>query len=380
MLQAWLDHRRNTWTDEHGRRPVTQLDPLLPEAQVDPDERSRRRLAGRSVGRDRPDRHRSSGSAARRGRSSGSGLHGDGARHGNGPDRRCRGLVVPRQDQPRRCDPGALQSFTVDEDDDLRIACRPFVRGRIHHRRRVCGEWYVDRNGGLEITPGFYQLRADDHMGNVLGRLRTPPAQTYTSVTFPEGFTIDRMGRRVDTVVERMDEADFITAATTAPRDGRGGCRPDAPRWKGCSSPTPTPSPTPTVRRAADRADDRPDGTRRRPGGHRGQGRRRSAITPYEVLIVASMIEREAAVPEDRAKISRVILNRLFVSGSIRTTRFPLQIDAAVLYGRDQVGLDPDTAVLRAASDRHAVEHLHPGRSARPHRSPTRAVRRFALR
>ena len=49
--------------------------------------------------------------------------------------------------------------------------------------------WYVERKGGLEITPGFYQLPTDDHMGNVLSRLRTPPEQTYRRVTFPEGFT-----------------------------------------------------------------------------------------------------------------------------------------------------------------------------------------------
>ena len=33
--------------------------------------------------------------------------------------------------------------------------------------------------------------------------------------------------------------------------------------------------------------------------------------SPYQVLIVASLIEREAAVPEDRAKIARVIYNRI---------------------------------------------------------------------
>ena len=35
-------------------------------------------------------------------------------------------------------------------------------------------------------------------MGNVLGRLRTPPEQTYTKVTFPEGFTVAQMADRLD--------------------------------------------------------------------------------------------------------------------------------------------------------------------------------------
>ena len=38
-------------------------------------------------------------------------------------------------------------------------------------------------------------------MGNVLGRLRTPPSETYTKVTFPEGFTVaaDRRARSTAT-------------------------------------------------------------------------------------------------------------------------------------------------------------------------------------
>src|SRR5690606_7334315 len=35
------------------------------------------------------------------------------------------------------------------------------------------------------------------------------------------------------------------------------------------------------------------------------------SLTPYEVLIVASLVEAEAKVPEDRARIARVIYNRM---------------------------------------------------------------------
>jgi UPF0755 protein len=46
---------------------------------------------------------------------------------------------------------------------------------------------------------------------------------------------------------------------------------------------------------------------------------------PYDVVIVASMIEREARFPEDRPKIARVIYNRLAIE-------MALQIDATVQY------------------------------------------------
>ena len=48
-------------------------------------------------------------------------------------------------------------------------------------------------------------------------------------------------------------------------------------------------------------------------------------ISPYEALIVASLVESEAKVPEDRAKIARVIYNRL-------DQGMTLGIDATVLY------------------------------------------------
>jgi UPF0755 protein len=48
-------------------------------------------------------------------------------------------------------------------------------------------------------------------------------------------------------------------------------------------------------------------------------------ITPYQLLIVASMVEREAQIPGDRAKIAAVIYNRL-------AQGMPLGIDASIYY------------------------------------------------
>lgn len=48
-------------------------------------------------------------------------------------------------------------------------------------------------------------------------------------------------------------------------------------------------------------------------------------VSPYEVLIIASLIEEEAQLDEDRAKISRVIYNRLELG-------IPLGIDATIVF------------------------------------------------
>lgn len=52
-------------------------------------------------------------------------------------------------------------------------------------------------------------------------------------------------------------------------------------------------------------------------------------ISPYQLLIVASMVEREAKVPGDRAKIAAVIYNRLRAG-------MPLGIDATIYYAVEQ--------------------------------------------
>jgi UPF0755 protein len=51
--------------------------------------------------------------------------------------------------------------------------------------------------------------------------------------------------------------------------------------------------------------------------------------TPYQLLTVASMVEREAQVPGDRAKIAAVIYNRLRLG-------MPLGIDATIYYAVEQ--------------------------------------------
>jgi len=59
-------------------------------------------------------------------------------------------------------------------------------------------------------------------------------------------------------------------------------------------------------------------------------------LGPYDVLIVASMIERETVVPAERALVSAVIYNRLAAD-------MPLAIDATLRYGLGVPGTRPLT-------------------------------------
>ena len=56
-------------------------------------------------------------------------------------------------------------------------------------------------------------------------------------------------------------------------------------------------------------------------------------LTPYDVLIIASMVEREALAPDERPLIAAVIYNRLHAG-------MPLGIDATIRYGLNIPGTE----------------------------------------
>jgi uncharacterized YceG family protein len=59
-------------------------------------------------------------------------------------------------------------------------------------------------------------------------------------------------------------------------------------------------------------------------------------LTPYDVLIIASMIEREVVVPRERRLVAAVVYNRLRAG-------MPLGIDATLRYGLDISPTEPIT-------------------------------------
>ncbi|MFM8310536.1 MAG: endolytic transglycosylase MltG [Ilumatobacteraceae bacterium] len=223
-------------------------------------------------------------------------------------------------------DPGPYENFTVLADDTLAT-----VAARLEEQRLVSDaatfEWYVDWKGGLELTPGYYRIRPLDHMGNVMAALGTPPEQTFTNVTFPEGYTLDRMAERLEERVPRLRASAFGAAAS----DGtvRSKYQPDGvDSLEGMLFPdTYQVSNGESIRQVLQRM----VSLMERVGAQEDLelGAARLGLTPYQVLIVASLIEREARVEEDRPKIARVIYNRLAMD-------MLLQIDASLYYQQDE--------------------------------------------
>ena len=270
----------------------------------------------------------------------------------------CVGIWYLRQVNPSG-DPGAVEVFKVLPTDTVdSISQRLQGRGLITNARVF--RYYVDHNGGLVLTPGDYELRPRDHIGNVMRVLRTPPSLTYTNVTFPEGFTLEKMSQRLSQKLPRTDSTAFMTAVT----DGsiRSPLQPEgATSLEGLLFPdTYRISADETPSHIAQRMIDNMNLVVRQEGVE--VKAYQLGFSSYQAITIASMIEREAKVDEDRPKIARVIINRLKLG-------MPLQIDATLLYGQPQGTSVSDVINL----DTPYNTYLHTGLPLTPIANPGRA-------
>ncbi len=170
----------------------------------------------------------------------------------------------------------------------------------------------------------------------------TAPPLARLRVIFPEGFTRAEMADRVAAVHEiairkrnvtpRLTRAGYAaaTAASTPPVEFRkdwGGQSIEGFLFPATYEFTQR---TPSARLVRDQL-----------AHFRRQWRRLDLryahsknLTPYDVLIIASMIEKETVAPEERNLVAAVIYNRL-------REGMPLGIDATIRYGRDVPGTEP---------------------------------------
>lgn len=249
--------------------------------------------------------------------------------------------------------------FTVTEDDTFdTVTARLYDEGFIVNPSVF--RWYVERQGGLDVVPGFYVLEPLDHMGSILDTLATPPEETFTSVTFPEGFTVAKMADRLAATVPTITADEFLAAVTSGQvrsefqAEGvtslEGLLFPDTYQVSNGES--------------AERVAARMVALMERVGRQEDIVVRGYVLglTAYQVLTIASMVEREAKVDDDRALIARVIINRL-------KRGMPLQIDATLYYGQD-----PGTpfAELKAIDSPYNT-YLYPGLPPTPIANPGRA-------
>ena len=222
-------------------------------------------------------------------------------------------------------EPGVAVNFTVNEGDTISsVASRLHSAGIISNA--TIFRWYVSTKGTIALTPGYYALKPKDNAGSIIEALSTPPAQTFISVTFPEGMTVAQMAQRLSEKMTFMKPEDFMAAVNST--DTASELRPKSQTsLEGLLFPdTYQISGDDTESRVVARLVSMMERVSRQvelTAGAKARG-----FSPYEILIIASLIEREAKVATDRSKIAQVIYNRL-------SKKMKLEIDASVKYGQD---------------------------------------------
>ena len=222
-------------------------------------------------------------------------------------------------------EPGVAVNFTVNEGDTISsVASRLHSAGIISNA--TIFRWYVSTKGTIALTPGYYALKPKDNAGSIVEALSTPPAQTFISVTFPEGMTVAQMAQRLSEKMTFMKPEDFIAAANspdtaselrpTSQTSLEGLLFPDTYQISGDDTESRVVARLVSMMERVSRQVELTAGAKAR------------GFSPYEILTIASLIEREAKVATDRSKIAQVIYNRL-------AKKMKLEIDASVKYGQD---------------------------------------------
>lgn len=191
--------------------------------------------------------------------------------------------------------------------------------------------WYLRVKGGGPFEAGQYHLRVHSSMGDVVAALGDgPDLPPATNLTIPEGLWVSEVAKRVSKV-KNLDSAKFLALATGGtirsqfePQSStslEGLLFPDTYRIED------TEDEQHVLQRMVDTFDQEATDL-----GY-ADAQAKVGVSPYEAIIVASLVESEAKVDEDRAKIARVIYNRL-------QKGIPLGIDATFYYalGEDRKG------------------------------------------
>lgn len=172
------------------------------------------------------------------------------------------------------------------------------------------------------LQPGFYQLRLKMSAASAFELLLDPTARLVGRVTVPEGRNVEQtlqiLAKGSDIPLADYQAAAKDSAALGLPDYAQG-------RLEGFLFPaTYEIEPGSTAKDVLMLMVKRFEQAAQTVG--LVEGAQRLGLTPYEVVIVASLIEREVKHDDEYGKVSRVVYNRL-------EQGIPLGIDAAIAFG-----------------------------------------------
>jgi UPF0755 protein len=179
-------------------------------------------------------------------------------------------------------------------------------------------EYAKDAGEGSQFKAGTYAIKAGTGYDALIRLLDRGPVTVVKTLVVPEGFRISEIEDRLGSVgLSKRAYARLVREAPSPPGYGHH-VNMEGFMFPATYSIRPGEKPAALVAQqlAAFR-----DNVAKVDMSHA----RSKNLTPYDVLTIASMIEREARAPGDRAKVAAVIYNRLHRG-------MALGIDATILY------------------------------------------------
>lgn len=211
------------------------------------------------------------------------------------------------------------------------------------------------------LRAGRYEMRGGMGLLSALSVLARGPIERGSSVTVPEGFSVRQVAERVGTRTA-VGRDEFLGVAMPSAGAGvrvRAAIQPpQVTSLEGFLFPetyfvSENESAEALARRMVEQF-------QQRTAALDWSYPETRKVSRYQALIIASLIEREAKVPEDRAKVSAVIYNRL-----ARGMR--LQIDITALYGLDEHKVPTRPDLQRASPyNTYLIDGLPPTPIANP--------------
>ena len=182
--------------------------------------------------------------------------------------------------------------------------------------------YYVRVKGEGGFRAGDYTLRRHQPYTEIIAALRKGPAVTLDRVTIPEGFTLEQIAGRIGRLPGRTSQRFMELATSGQVRSAfqlAGSTNLEGLLFPDTYFVTDKDDELAILQRMVTAFDQQAV----------AMGIEDAAVrlhlTPYEVVTVASMVEREAKVDDDRGKVASVIYNRL-------RKKMTLGIDATLLY------------------------------------------------
>jgi len=219
--------------------------------------------------------------------------------------------------------------------------------------------WFARfKNLAANLRAGQFKLDSGMGASAIVQRLEGAPDVVVTKVTFIEGMTAQQMAQKVAQAGIGISADQYMAEVKTGRFDEPFlASRPAGASLEGFLFPDTyaVPQGTTAHQLVQMQLDD---------FGHRTQsllGSPPNGLSVYQVVTLASIVEREARFDDDRPKVASAIYNRLADS-------MPLQADATVAYGLGIVGREPTADELH--QDTPYNTYLHAGLTPTPIGNP----------